>query len=215
MGRVFHVRCHHHPTLHIEHPNCAHMGTIWVFIVFVMPPSHPSSRRRPKHANGGMFGSSPSTICTPSSPSSHEHAKRVLRDVFFMFDATTTPPFTLNTQNMPMWACFGCSLPPFPPQHLKHDPKSRFRCWLATHCRSSLPFCPSMKNAMSLSRFSCCLGSCSPSLPLLNTQNTPPRHVLRAWCLPCLLSCRQLEKCDGCVALFVLAGYPLLQQTLT
>ena len=138
-----------------EHPNHAHVGTIWVFIVFLMPPSHPSLCRRPKHVNGGVFGSSPSTLCTPSSPSSHEHAKRVLRDVFFMFDATTTPPFTLNTQNMPMWACFGCLLPPFPPQHLKHDPKSCFRCWLATHCQPSLPFRPSMKNTTVTLCFSC------------------------------------------------------------
>ena len=79
-----------------------------------------------------------------------------------MFNATTLPPFTLNTQNMPMWACFGCSLPPFPPQHLKCDPKSRFRCWLATHCQPSLPFRPSMKNATSLSRFLCRLAPRTP-----------------------------------------------------
>ena len=47
----------------------------------------------------------------------------------------------------------------------------------------------------------------------LNTQNTLPRCVLRVRRLPRLLSCRQLEKCDSCVVLFVLAGYPPLQQT--
>src|SRR6266540_3488595 len=88
-GRIFRVRRHHHPTLHDEHPNCAHMGTIWVFVIL-------SSRQRPKHANGGMFGSLLSTLRTPSSPGSHEHTKHVLQDAFFVFDATTTPHFTSN-----------------------------------------------------------------------------------------------------------------------
>ena len=83
-----------------------------VFVVFLTLPSHLSS---------------PSTPRTPFSPGSHKHAKRVLWDAFFMFDATTTPPFTSNTQNMPTWACFGCSLPPFPHQHLKRDPKFAFQ----------------------------------------------------------------------------------------
>src|SRR5438309_2538980 len=57
-------------------------------------------------------------------------------------------PAHTNMQSASYGMCFSCSmppphhpsLPPFPPQHLKHDPKSRFRCWLATHCHSSLPF---------------------------------------------------------------------------
>ena len=55
-----------------------------------------------------------------------------------MFDVSPTLPHMSNTQNMPMWACFACSLPHFPPQHLERDFGSHSRCWLATHCQPSL-----------------------------------------------------------------------------
>src|SRR6266540_6824998 len=134
-----------HP--HARQEKHALVGAFFVFGVFFTLPLLPNSQNvRPSVRFGCSASSSPplmvntentppwvcflslpSTRHIPSSPGSHKHTKRVLRDAFFMFDTTTTQPFITNTQIVPMWARFGCSFPPFTSQHLKCDPKFAFQ----------------------------------------------------------------------------------------
>src|SRR6266540_2565637 len=59
----------------------------------------------------------PSGFVAPTSPSTAEHRERTLVGTFLLFGGFLTPPFTSNTQNTPIWACFSCSTAPLPPQH--------------------------------------------------------------------------------------------------
>src|SRR6266540_7241400 len=60
----------------------------------------------------------PSSFVAPTtSPSTAEHQERTLVGMFLLFGGFLTPPFTSNTQNTPIWACFSCSTAPLPPQH--------------------------------------------------------------------------------------------------
>src|SRR6266581_8765066 len=104
------------PHSHARQEKRALRGAYFVFGVFFTLPLPPNSvflttphSEHQKHVPMGMFSVFAVHPTHPPSPGSHKHTKCVLWDAFFMFDATTTQPFTLNTQIVPIWAQFGCS----------------------------------------------------------------------------------------------------------
>jgi len=147
--------------------------------------------------------------------------------VCFRCSATSSPTHMPDRKNVPSGAHFSClaSSSPCPYRRtanmcaLQH-PSVHFGC----SASSSPPLRASTENTPP---WACFLSSPStrhiPSSPSSHEHHHPTLHdehpnhahvcVLGVQRLSRLSSCRQLEKCDGCVALFVLAGYAPRQQT--
>jgi len=133
----------------------------------------------------------------------HPHArqeKRALGGAFFVFGIFFTLPLPTNSQHVRPSVHFGCSASSSPPLRASTENTPPWACFLSSPSTRHIPSSP---------------GSHEHHHPTLHDEHPNHAHVcvLGVRCLSRLSSCRQLEKCDGCVALFVLAGYAPRQQT--